>query len=150
MPTNGSHSAQEAAELAFRIADEHDAVIVLNVVRTTSESALYEASTASEERQFTAANAIVSELRDMGEAHGVRTLPLVRMGPEPDETILEVARDSAAGLIVMGTDVRPGSDRLFLGPRIERILEQARCPVLVYNSTPASTGSAARRGGKES
>lgn len=150
VPTNGSQAAREAAELAFRIANPDELVIVLNVVRTTPDDALYGRTDAAEERQFNAANQIVSELRDLGEAHGVRTLPLVRAGREPDQIILEVARETSAGIIVLGTDVRPGSDRLFLGPRVERILEQARCPVLVYNATPAAAGEAARRAAAES
>ena len=137
VPTNGSQPAREAAELAFRIARPDELVIVLNVVRTTPDDAYYGKADAAEERQFSAANHIVAELRAMGEAHGVRTLPLVRASREPDQMILEVARDTAAGLIILGTDLRPGSERLFLGPRVERILENAACPVLVYNSTPA-------------
>ena len=42
-----------------------------------------------------------------------------------------VAEELGVGLCVLGTDVRPGSERLFLGPRVERILEDAPCPVLV-------------------
>jgi nucleotide-binding universal stress UspA family protein len=29
---------------------------------------------------------------------------------------------------------RPGSENLFLGPRIEHILENAPCPVVVFNA----------------
>ena len=147
VPTNGSQSAREAAELAFRIAKPGELVAVLNVVRTHPD-AFYGVSDAGEERLYASANHIVGELRDMGEAQGIRTLPLVRAGQEPEDIILGIAREMGAGLIVLGTDVRPGSDRLFLGPRVERILEQARCPVLVYN-TPAQAGDAIRRGGPE-
>ncbi|HUF11545.1 MAG TPA: cation:proton antiporter [Longimicrobiales bacterium] len=148
VPTNGSHAAREAAELAFRIARPGELVAVLNVVRSHPD-AHYALTESSEERQYASAHQIVSELRDMGEAQGIRTLPLVRVGEEPDEVILQIAREAAAGLIVLGTDVRPGSDRLFLGPRVERILDQAPCPVLVYN-TPAMAGDTARRAGPES
>jgi nucleotide-binding universal stress UspA family protein len=134
VPTNGSQPSREAAELAFRIASQDELVIVLTVVRTVEDDALYGRGDTSEERQFHAANQIVAELRDMGEAHGVRTLAMVRAGREPDQIILEVAQESSAGLVVLGTDVRPGSERLFLGPRVERILELARCPVIVYNA----------------
>jgi nucleotide-binding universal stress UspA family protein len=141
VPTNGSQPAREAAELAFRIAQPDELVVVLNVVRTAPDDGYYVNTDAAEERQFAAAAHIVSELRDMGEAHGVRTLPLVRAGLEPDQIILDVAAETNAGLIVLGTDLRPGSERLFLGPRVERILESATCPVLVYNSTPAAAGA---------
>ena len=137
VPTNGSQPSREAAELAFRIAREDELVVVLNVVRTSVDEEIYRDIDSAEERQYVAATNIVGELREMGEAHGARTLPLVRTGAEPDQIILEVARGVGAGLIVLGTDLRPGSERLFLGPRVERILDGAICPVLVYNATPA-------------
>jgi hypothetical protein len=33
----------------------------------------------------------------------------------------------------VGTNVRVGSSRLFLGPRVERLLINAPCPVIVLN-----------------
>jgi nucleotide-binding universal stress UspA family protein len=36
-------------------------------------------------------------------------------------------------LLILKTRVRIGSDRLFLGPRVERLLELAPCPVIVLN-----------------
>jgi nucleotide-binding universal stress UspA family protein len=35
----------------------------------------------------------------------------------------------------LGTGLRSGSDRLFLGPRVEHILDNASCPVVVINSS---------------
>jgi nucleotide-binding universal stress UspA family protein len=48
--------------------------------------------------------------------------------------ILDVADRSGIDLIVLGTAVRAGSERLFLGGRVEHILHEARCPVLVVNA----------------
>ena len=134
VPTNGSMAARQAAELAFRIASKDDVVVVLNVVRVGPEDPVREA-VRQEDRRFITANNIVSELCEIGRAQGIRALPMVRAGLEPDEIILDVANEVGCGLCILGTDVRPGSDRLFMGPRIERILDDARCPVLVYNPT---------------
>jgi Kef-type K+ transport system membrane component KefB len=133
VPTNGSVAARQAAELAFRLADENDVVVLLNVVRSSEDP--HRAIRRGEEHRFATGEAIVRELAEIGAAQGVRVLPLVRVGSEPDEVILNVAADIGCGLCVMGTDVRAGSDRLFLGPRVEQILDGASCPVLVFNAT---------------
>jgi nucleotide-binding universal stress UspA family protein len=36
-------------------------------------------------------------------------------------------------LIVLGTSVRVGTQRLFLGPRVERIIRESPCSVMVLN-----------------
>jgi nucleotide-binding universal stress UspA family protein len=50
-------------------------------------------------------------------------------GP-PANTVLDVARDEKAGLIVLGTQGRTGLGRLLLGSVAESVLRRAPCPVL--------------------
>ena len=54
---------------------------------------------------------------------------LLRDG-SPTETILDVAREVGAELIVMGTHGRSGLSRLLLGSVAENVLRGASCPVL--------------------
>jgi nucleotide-binding universal stress UspA family protein len=49
----------------------------------------------------------------------------------PAETIVEIARDDQADLIVMGTHGRRGFKRLFLGSTAFKVLRHAPCQVLV-------------------
>ncbi len=56
------------------------------------------------------------------------------MGEEPDTVILKMSSEKKFDLIILGTDIRPGTDKLYLGPRVERILNNCTCPVLVINS----------------
>jgi nucleotide-binding universal stress UspA family protein len=49
---------------------------------------------------------------------------------EPATQILRVAKETKAGLIVMGTHGRTGLGRLLLGSVAEWVLRQAPCPVL--------------------
>lgn len=49
---------------------------------------------------------------------------------QPAAVIVERARDIAAELIVLGTHGRSGFERWVLGSVAERVLRQARCPVL--------------------
>jgi len=65
----------------------------------------------------------------------VVTLTDVRVGRDPETVILDVVTKERVDLIILGTDIRPGSDRLFLGPGVERILNNAPCPVIVVNSS---------------
>jgi len=46
------------------------------------------------------------------------------------ETILEVAEDVGAGLIIMGTHGRGGLSRLLMGSVAEQVVRKAKCPVL--------------------
>jgi nucleotide-binding universal stress UspA family protein len=60
---------------------------------------------------------------------GVPARTLVRTGVAWEE-ILRVAREEQAELIVIGTHGSTGLNRLLLGSVAERVVRQARCPVL--------------------
>ncbi len=49
---------------------------------------------------------------------------------EPSDTILHVAKESGADLIVMGTHGRTGLSRLLIGSVAEAVLRRSSCPVL--------------------
>lgn len=60
---------------------------------------------------------------------GVRARTLFVEGLPADE-ILRAARRVRADLIVMGTHGRSGVSRLFMGSVADRVVREARCPVL--------------------
>ncbi|HVR43489.1 MAG TPA: cation:proton antiporter [Thermoanaerobaculia bacterium] len=133
VPTNGAPAARRAAEVAFALATEPEhEVVVMNVA--TRETSPLDTDGSYFRRQVSSGRGIVEELRALGEAQKVSTAAEVRVGRNPDRVILDVAREREIDLIVIGTDIRPGSQRLFLGPRVERILNNAPCPVLVVNA----------------
>ncbi|HEX3035746.1 MAG TPA: universal stress protein [Thermodesulfobacteriota bacterium] len=134
VPTNGTAAARNAAEVGFTLASSGDEeVVILNVV-VGDESPWHHASQSSTRQQLGIAHQIVEELRELGELHGVLTMTDVRTGPDPETVILEVAEKERIDLVILGTNIRAGSDRLFLGPGVERILENAPCPVIVINT----------------
>ena len=53
----------------------------------------------------------------------------------PAETIIDVAREEGAGLIVLGTQGRTGLARLVLGSVAEQVVRRAPCPVLTTNAS---------------
>jgi nucleotide-binding universal stress UspA family protein len=58
-------------------------------------------------------------------------------------TILRVAEETYADLIVMGAHAEGGLGRLLLGSTAHQVLRQARCPVLIVREVPARPESRA-------
>jgi Kef-type K+ transport system membrane component KefB len=136
VPTNGSLASKRAAEVAFGIAfHEQDEVHILNVVESKESFSLLDIEGSLKERRLTFAYKIVDELKKLGESLNVNTFPQVEIGEDPDKVILKISRENNFDLVILGTDIRPGSDKLYLGPKVERILNNCTCPVLVVNGT---------------
>ena len=135
VPTNGSTESRNAAELAFFIAksDRNKEVIALNVI-TNELSPVQNSKEAYIQTRKQFASEAVNELKKLGEAFEVKTEALVRQGNSVEEVITDMAESNAIDLIIVGTNVRPGSNRLYLGPRVESILQMASCPVIVFNT----------------
>lgn len=135
IPTNGTIAAKNAAELGFFIAksDKNKEVLVLNVIMDDLRPVMnIKESTIENRKEF--AYESVNELKRLGEAFGVKTEAMVEHGESPEDKIHEVAVDNDIDLIIVGTNIRPGTNRLYLGPRVENILEASPCPVLVFNT----------------
>ena len=86
------------------------------------------------DRQFNYAQEIVNELKAIGESLSVKTYTKVEIGLNPESVIVKVAEKNNFDLVIIGSDVRPGSDKLFLGPKVEKILINCDRPVIVVNS----------------
>ncbi len=140
VPSNGSWSSRQAAELAFLVAGrEGEQVVLLQVLERGIDSHRFDGGEVHA-RQLANARNSLETLQQLGRSVGTEADILIEEADAPERAILEVAARLGVDLIVLGTDVRTGTDRLFLGPRVERILEEAPCPVLVMN---AGGGSAA-------
>ncbi len=146
VPTNGSIAARRAAEVGFALAagteevdnsEQATEVHVLKVVEDETYQVIL--ATHDSNRQVLIAYQIVNELAVLGESFGVRVIPDVVSSPEYVHAILEHARTCKIDLIILGISVRTGSHRLYLGPRVERILHEAPCPVVIINTV---TGTA--------
>ncbi|MGI8517702.1 MAG: cation:proton antiporter [Acidimicrobiia bacterium] len=132
VPTDGTPNSRRAAELAFAVADRDSVVTIVHVVtRHSSITGSFRDRAAAREEM---GHQLTADLRQLGESIGIVTETEVRMGPEPEDAILETARRTQADLVILGTGVRAASSRLFLGPRVERILTACPCPVVVLNT----------------
>jgi len=135
VPTNGSAGSRGAAEVAFVLAsgDPDVEVRIVNVVQEQRTLQHVEMRDEFGDRLIKAGWRMVSDLAEVGRAQDARIRTDVRTGADVVDTLTTMAREADIDLIVLGTDVRAGSGRLFLGPRVERILATAPCPVLVIN-----------------
>lgn len=131
VPTNGSGSSRAAAEVAFALAAENtDAeVLIINVVEEPGTLKHLEIR----ERLVDAGQRMVEDLAALGRSQGVRVRTAVHTGAAVEDVLIGAALAGSVDLILLGTDVRVGTGRLFLGPRVERILSASPCPVLVVN-----------------
>jgi Kef-type K+ transport system membrane component KefB/nucleotide-binding universal stress UspA family protein len=135
VPTNGSTASKNAAELAFFIAksDKSKEVLALNVIiNENSPSHFMNKQQVQNKNLF--AHEMVNELTELGKAFGVVTEGMVQWGDTPEEKIKEIAETNKLDLIIVGTNIRPGSSRLYLGPRVENIIQLSTCPVIVFNT----------------
>jgi Kef-type K+ transport system membrane component KefB/nucleotide-binding universal stress UspA family protein len=135
VPTDGSRASRHAVELAFALAaGTDDELVILHVVVDQTSRYFLDAEGESLDRQLEAGRLLVEELRDLGQLRGAHPAVSVQTGNDPIAIILDTARELKTELIILGTAVRPASARLYLGPRVERILKNASCPVIVFNS----------------
>jgi Kef-type K+ transport system membrane component KefB/nucleotide-binding universal stress UspA family protein len=132
--TDGTASSRRAAELAFAIADPDAMVTIVHVIPNEGSAVLAAAALYDPTNRLESGRQIAEDLRVLGDSFGVATKTEIKMGQEPEDAILEIARRVGADLVVLGTSVRAGSRRLFLGPRVERILSACPCPVVVLNT----------------
>jgi nucleotide-binding universal stress UspA family protein len=68
----------------------------------------------------------------MGDTFGVSVATEVMIWNETTSGIISRA-GSDIDLIVVGTSVRAGSRQLYLGPKVDRLLAEAPCPVIILN-----------------
>jgi nucleotide-binding universal stress UspA family protein len=78
-----------------------------------------------------------TELADLARAHltDPRSATVKVTVGKPAEEILQVARDEAVDLIVMGTHGRTGLRHVLLGSIAETVVRTAPCPVLTVKAT---------------
>lgn len=135
VPTDGSKASKRAAEVAFALTtSEKDEVHILRVVEEKFSLDEMETKNHILDRQFDYAKEIVNELNVIGESLSVNTKTRVEIGLNPEVVIIDIAKQDNFDLVIIGSDVRPGSDKLFLGPRVEKILSNCDRPVIVVNS----------------
>jgi len=130
--TDGSENSMCAERNAIRLAKESGGKLhVLMVADTTDEfEALAPGLT---EKMIAHAREVAEEVVKRAAGEGVMAEAVVRDG-EPDERILEVAKESGVDVIVLGTHGRKGLMNVVMGSVTRQVIAQSPVPVLVIHS----------------
>jgi nucleotide-binding universal stress UspA family protein len=134
IPTNGSISSRNAAELAYFTAAPEDSVTILNVIARDKNYWGNFIYNKAHNIQAIIARSLVDELVDLGKFYKIKAEGKVKIANDVDAEILKTSTDEKVDLLILGTEIKPASERLFLGPSVERILHEATCPVVIINA----------------
>ena len=96
----------------------------------TMGSALIGVVVAASDRDIPTATGAVRNLEAAAEKQGIALDTMIPMG-RPEEGIVKAAEFKQASLIIVGSHGRTGLKRLLMGSVAERVIGQAKCPVLV-------------------
>jgi nucleotide-binding universal stress UspA family protein len=131
--TDGSVNADRALPIAKQLAQrDNAAVIVAHVVQRYASKSGLEVYP-NEELVKEKLDRVVDELA--GEGLGASLEIMDHVGPQPAHEIAELARDSGADLIVVGTRGHAALSGLVLGSVTQRLLHVSPCPVLAVPSS---------------
>ncbi len=134
VPTVGTEYSRHAAEIAFDIALDCNALVeIVHVVdlRRLRELFVGEADVSD---ALDIGAEIVDREATLGRQVGAEVLTDVLVDDRPERAILDRARESDADLVVLGSERSSLSRRAFFGYRVEYILKNAPCSVAVVSS----------------
>jgi universal stress protein A len=139
VPIDFSEPSLKAVDEAAEFSRPYGAELILMfaVERSNYESPLLVPdSGAVLEEQARAAEEKLDEIcRGLGK-RGVKCRTLVESGVA-DQAILDAAKKVDASLIVMSTHGRTGLARVLIGSVAERVVQHARCPILLLRGLPS-------------
>lgn len=138
VPTDFSDPANEAWEHAVQLAKAHGSKLVALYVAEPVLShygvvGLIPSVKDLEEQNDTASRLELKEVAERAESEGLSVAVEVVTG-KPWKAIVEAAENTKADLIVMGTHGRTGIVHDTIGSTAERVVQRAKCPVLVVRS----------------
>ena len=128
---DGSQSSEKALKKAFEIAKKfHSSVTVLSVVPELYLGELMEMDRARIVETLTdeAGKSMEKIRKRAGQIKSLKTL--IRRG-NPAEEILDAAEKLKADMIVTGSHGRRGAEKFLLGSVSSKIVDHAKCSVLV-------------------
>jgi nucleotide-binding universal stress UspA family protein len=127
--TDGSaHSAAAASKAVDFAASYGGRVVSLSVVDVPDE--FYAEAPAAVDKLIAKAQLQAVAVASLAAEEGVACTAAVREGAAA-ATIVQVAAEEGAGVIVMGSHGRTGLARLLMGSVTEKVIGHAACPVLV-------------------
>ncbi|WP_266080325.1 cation:proton antiporter domain-containing protein [Haladaptatus caseinilyticus] len=134
VPTVGTEYSRHAAEIAFEIALDCNALVeIVHVVDLRRLRELFVGEADVSDAVDIGAE-IVDREATLGQQLGAEVLTDVLVSEQPERTIIERAAANEADLIVLGSELRSLSRRAFFGYPVEYVLKNAPCSVAVVSS----------------
>lgn len=135
VPTDGSEFAQKTEKHALFLAKTTGAdIYALSVTENNFVNGLplddevYQLNQLLKQRS----EDNIKEFEEMDETSGIKFHGIIREG-SPAKTILEVAKEEDIDLIVIGSSGKSGFDRFIMGSVAEKVVNAAKCAVLVIH-----------------
>lgn len=135
VPTDGSEFAQKAEKHALFLAKTTGVdIYALSVTENNFVNGLplddevYQLNQLLKQRS----EDNIKEFEEMDETSGIKFHGIIREG-SPAKTILEVAKEEDIDLIVIGSSGKSGFDRFIMGSVAEKVVNAAKCAVLVIH-----------------
>ena len=128
VPTDGSVGSAHVALQAIDLAETYGATIhVLHVVDENVRGLV--AGFGDEDELEDRGKRAVERVEEMARHHGIDVVTAIENG-DPARRIVDYAEEVDADLIIAGTHGRSGVERRLIGSVAERVVRQARCPVM--------------------
>jgi nucleotide-binding universal stress UspA family protein len=133
VPTSGAESDRYAAEVAFTMAAGHETVVdIVHVVsgpqhtnRMGGGEAIMDAVEIGED--------VVAKVAELGRSMGATVETDVLVADHPENAIVERA-GRRADLVVLASTRKPVTQRAFFGHRIDYVVCNSPCPVIVVSA----------------
>ncbi|WP_415381154.1 universal stress protein [Halosimplex sp. TS25] len=139
VPTDGSDTAELAADHALALADAFDATVhVLGVVDVEGEAGPFDVGGVDDEfvgRLEADAEAAVDSVVD---AVGDRPVETAVVDGDPADAIVDYAAEEGVDLVAMGTHGRTGLDRVVTGSTSAQVVRESPVPVVTVRDVDGS------------
>ncbi|SIR85263.1 transporter, CPA2 family [Haladaptatus litoreus] len=134
VPTVGTEYSRHAAEIAFEIALDCNALVeIVHVIDLRRLHELFVGEADVSEAVEIGAE-IVDREATLGRQLGANVLTDVLVDDNPERAVIDRATTNEIDLIVLGSELRSLSQRAFFGYHVEYVLKNAPCSVAVVSS----------------
>ena len=141
-PIDFSEPAWAALEVAVEVARQYDAELTLFHAYELPGYTLPEGSVVASPKMLQElaeqAETHLAEWKRKAEAMGLRSVLTAKGIGEPALEIVDLAKEGAFDLIVVGTHGRTGLRHAILGSVAERVVRRAACPVLTIHPSTST------------
>jgi nucleotide-binding universal stress UspA family protein len=133
VPVDGSAYSLKAVETACDLAKAR-APSSMVLIAVAIEIPELEEGVFIAEKMKAQAEIALAKAREVARAQGLTPEEILATGASPADTIIQVAKDQQADLIVIGSRGLAGKTRSFLGSTASQVVTYAPCSVLVVKT----------------